>query len=167
MKKTLFKSLSVFLAMLMFSFQTFAFNSRSSSSITKNEIQSVTGFDDSEIYAAFAEVSDLDQYLAQNENKTFADVSQENGTLLNGISSTTTLPMSASADELALGIPSFLWGCVFGIVGILVVYLMTDSNKEQTKKALYGCIVGTVVEVVIYVVVFAAAASTSTTPSYY
>lgn len=163
MKQTIFKSFSVLLAILMFSIQTFAYSSKISSPLTKSEIQTVTEFDDSEIYAAFSEVNDLDQYLSQNENSTYADISREDVSMLTNISATTSLPVSASSDELALGIPSFLWGCVFGIVGVLVVYLMTDNNKEQTKKAFYGCIVGTVVSVVIYVAVFAAAASTTTT----
>lgn len=166
MKQALLKSFSVFLALLMFSFQTFAYSSKTSASVTKSEIQSVTEFDDSEIYAAFADVSDLDQYLTQNDNKTYTEVSQENGTLLNGISSSTSLPFSASTDELVLGIPSFLWGCVFGWVGLLVVYLVLE-NKEQTKKALYGCIASTVVSVVLYIVIFAAAATTTTTNGYY
>jgi hypothetical protein len=162
MKKTILKSFSVFLALLMFSMQTFAYTSKTSTSITKSEIQSVTEFDESEIYAAFADISDLDQYLAQHNDKSYTEVSQENATLLSGISATTTLPFSASSDELVLGIPSFLWGCVFGWVGLLVVYLVLE-NKVQTKKALTGCIVSTVVGVVFYVVVIAAAASTGTT----
>jgi hypothetical protein len=162
MKKTILKSFSVFLALLMFSMQTFAYTSKTSTSITKSEIQSVTEFDESEIYAAFADISDLDQYLAQHNDKSYTEVSQENATLLSGISATTTLPFSASSDELVLGIPSFLWGCVFGWVGLLVVYLVLE-NKVQTKKALTGCIVSTVVGVVFYVIVIAAAASTGTT----
>jgi len=165
MKQTILKSFSLFLAVLMFSFQTFAFSTKTSTAITENEIQSVIGFDESEIYAAFAEVSDLDQYLAQNEGVTYTDIDQENSTLLNGISSSTTLPFSASSDELVLGIPSFFWGCVFGWVGLLVVYLVLE-NKEQTKKALYGCIASTVVGVVLYVAVFAAAATTTTAYTY-
>ncbi|MBA4408060.1 MAG: hypothetical protein Q8S54_02460 [Bacteroidota bacterium] len=161
MKKTLLKSFSVFLAMLMFSMQTFAYTSKSSTSITKDDIQSVTQFDESEIYAAFADVSDLDQYLTQNDGKTYTDISQENASLLSGISSTATLPYSASSDELVMGIPSFLWGCVFGWVGLLVVYLVLE-NKDQTKKALKGCVVSTVVGIVFYVVVIAAAATTTT-----
>ncbi len=158
MKQIILKLFSVFLAVLMFSIQTFAFTSKTSTSITKSEIQSVTEFDESEIYDAFTEVSDLDQYLAQNNDKTYTEISQENATLLNGISSTTTLPFSASSDELVLGIPSFLWGCVFGWVGLLVVYLVLE-NKAQTKKALTGCVVSTIVGIVFYAVVIAAAAS--------
>ncbi|MFA5329624.1 MAG: hypothetical protein WC384_17655 [Prolixibacteraceae bacterium] len=165
MKKIILKSFSVFIALLMFSMQTFAYNTRSATSITNSEVQSVTEFDDAEIYAAFAEVSDLDQYLAQNENKTYTDVSQENGTLLSGISSSSSMPFTASSDELVMGIPSFFWGCVFGWVGLLVVYLVLE-NKEQTKKALYGCVAATAVWIVFYVVVIATAATTTTTYSY-
>ena len=165
MRNTLFKSFSVFLAMLMLSMQTFAYTSRTSTSITKSEIQSVTEFDESEIYDAFSEVSGLDQYLAQNNDKTYTDISQENATLLSGISATTTLPFSTSSDELVLGIPSFLWGCVFGWVGLLVVYLVLE-NKAQTKKALYGCIVSTVVSIGLWVFVIAATSSSSA-PTYH
>lgn len=165
MKQTILKSFSVFLALLMFSMQTFAYTSKSSTSITKEDLQSVTQFDESEIYAAFADVSSLDQYLAQNDGKTYTEVSQENATLLSGVSSTTSLPFSASSDELVLGIPSFFWGCVFGWVGLLVVYLVLE-NKEQTKKALTGCIVSTVVSVVIYVVVIATASSSGNLSTY-
>ncbi len=166
MKKTIFKSISVFLAVLMFSLQTFAYSSKTSVPITQDEIQSVTNFDESEIYTAFAEVSDLDQYLATNDSKTYSDVNLENSKLLNGISASTTLPFSQSKDEKALGIPSFLWGCVLGWVGLLIVYLMLE-NKEETKKALWGCVAGTAVWVVVYVILIAASASTTTSSGYY
>lgn len=167
MKKFLFKSLSVTLAILMLNLQSFAFNLKSTVDISSTEIQATSDFNDSEIYEAFADISTLDQYLQKNEDKTYSDLQKENSSLLAGVSSSTTLPLSSSApDELALGIPSFLWGCVFGIVGVLVVYLMTDENKAQTKKAFYGCIASTVVGTVLYIVVFAAAATTAS-PSYY
>ena len=157
MKQLILKSLSVFFAMLLFGVQTFAFTLKASSPITKNEIQSVTEFDDSEIYDAFASITDLDQYLALNNGKTYYDVSLDNSLLLNGISSNTLLPLSASSSELALGIPSFLWGCVFGWVGLLIVYLVTDNDKGQTKKALWGCIANGVVVVVYVMITFISA----------
>lgn len=163
MKQIILKAFSVFLALLMFSMQTFAYTSKASTSITKSEIQSVTAFDESEIYAAFAEVSELDQYLAVNDGKTYTEVNQADATLLNGISSTTSLPFSASADGLALGIPSFLWGCAFGPLGVLIVYLMTDNDKTQTKKAFFGCLAGTVIYVVVWVIIAAAGTAATTT----
>jgi hypothetical protein len=164
MKQLILKSFSVFFALLLFGMQSFALTLKASNStpITTNEIQSVSEFDDSEIYNAFAEVAELDQYLAENAGKTYNEVKLDNSTLLNGISSTTSLPLSASSDELALGIPSFLWGCVFGVVGLLVVYLVCE-NKEQTKKALWGCVVSTVITTALYVVVIAAEVGSTST----
>lgn len=167
MKKFLFKSLSVALALLLLNTQTFAFNLKSTVDISSTEIEATTDFNDSEIYEAFADISTLDQYLQTNEDKTYSDLELEDSSMLAGVSSTTTLPLSSSAsDELALGIPSFLWGCVFGIIGVVVVYLMTDENKEQTKKAVYGCVASTVVGVVFYIVVIAAATTTAATVTY-
>ena len=167
MKKFLFKSLSVALALLLLNTQTFAFNLKSAVDISSTEIEATTEFNDSEIYEAFADISTLDQYLQTNEDKTYSDLELEDSSMLAGVSSTTTLPLSSSAsDELALGIPSFLWGCVFGIIGVVVVYLMTDENKEQTKKAVYGCVASTVVGIVFYIVVIAAATTTAATVTY-
>ncbi len=167
MKKFLFKSLSVSLALLLLTMQSFAFNLKSTVDFTSTEIQATTDFNDSEIYEAFADISTLDQYLQTNEDKTYSDLELEDSSMLAGVSSTTTLPLSSSqSDELALGIPSFLWGCVFGIIGVVVVYLMTDENKEQTKKAVYGCVASTVVGIVFYVVVIAAATTTAAAVTY-
>ena len=43
-------------------------------------------------------------------------------------------------DEPALGIGGFWWGLIIGPLGILIVYLVTE-DEEETKKALYGCLV--------------------------
>jgi len=54
--------------------------------------------------------------------------------------------------EPALGIPGFWWGCVLGPVGILVVYLVTENDKPEVKKALYGCLVSTGIWVIFEVI---------------
>ena len=51
-------------------------------------------------------------------------------------------------------IASFLWGCAFGWVGLLIVYLVTDNDKEQTKKALWGCLANGVAIVVYATIIF-------------
>ncbi len=65
-----------------------------------------------------------------------------------------------------LGIPPFLWGCILGVIGILLVYIISDNNKEATRKALVGCLVGYGTALVVYLILvfavwgsFAAAAS--------
>jgi len=167
MKKFLFKSLCVTLSFLLLNMQSFAFNLKSTVNITDSEIQATANFDDSEIYQAFADISSLDKYLQTNEDKTYSDLKTEDVSMLNGVSSSTTLPLgSPESDELALGIPSFLWGCVFGVLGVVIVYIMTDDNKVQTKKAVYGCVASTIVGIVFYAVIIAAATTTNTTRYY-
>jgi len=58
------------------------------------------------------------------------------------------------SSQPPLGIPSFLWGFILGVIGILIVYLITE-NGDETKKALWGCLAFTVLWVVLYFVLFA------------
>ena len=53
-------------------------------------------------------------------------------------------------DEPPLGIPSFWWGFCIGVWGIAVVYFVTE-DRDETKLAFKGCVVGTLVYVVLYV----------------
>jgi Gpi18-like mannosyltransferase len=162
MKRILFKSVSVLLALVMLNIPSFALSLKSSANLTSNEIKAASDFDESEVYSAFAELSQLDQYLQTNDNVSYTDVAKVNSDILSNVSASSSLPLTAPAsDELALGIPSFLWGCVFGLIGVLVVYLMTDNNKEQTKKALYGCAASAVVSTLLYVLLYAGAAAST------
>ena len=53
-------------------------------------------------------------------------------------------------DDPPLGIPSFLWGMCLGLPGLAVVYFVTEDD-EETKKALWGCLVSVAVYGVLYV----------------
>ena len=65
-------------------------------------------------------------------------------------------------NEPPLGIPSFVWGCVFGITGLAVVYFVADDT-EETKRALYGCVTNGVVGGLFYILYIALiVASTAT-----
>ncbi|MFZ1751284.1 MAG: hypothetical protein WAU01_13865 [Saprospiraceae bacterium] len=64
----------------------------------------------------------------------------------------------ANKGDVPLGIPGFLWGFCFGVIGMLVVYLVMDDGadrKKQVKQALYGCIVGTLLGYLLYALVIA------------
>ncbi len=164
MKKILFKSVSVILALVMLNIPTFALSLKSNANLSSSEIKAASSFDESEVYAAMADLNQLDQYLQTNVAQSYSDVAKENSAILSGVSATSSLPASGPANsQTALGIPSFLWGCVFGIIGVLIVYLMTDKDKEQTKKALWGCGVSGAVSIIYYIVVVAAVASTTPT----
>ena len=87
-----------------------------------------------------------------SEGITYADLKAMNSELIVNVSDEAA-PMGATGDnDATLGIPAFWWGCVLGWVGILAVYLLTDNDKEQAKKALYGCLVQAGVFGIFYVV---------------
>lgn len=56
--------------------------------------------------------------------------------------------------EPALGIPGFWWGCILGPIGIIAVYVISDKDQVETKKALTGCIVSGVAEIAFVVIYY-------------
>ena len=105
------------------------------------------------------EFAQLDQLAVKvkAENLTYDDLMVTDAALVNNmaLSSTAAVPL----PDGPLGIPSFLWGCVLGPVGVVIAYILTDNDKDEAKKALWGCLAVTAVEVIVYFVFFAAAAS--------
>jgi len=104
----------------------------------------------------FAQLDQLAQKV-KTENLTYADLASTDAQLVEtlALSSTPSIPL----PDGALGIPSFLWGCVLGPVGIVLAYVLTDNDRDEAKKALWGCLANTAVGVIIYFVAFATAAS--------
>lgn len=128
---------------------------------------SVFSFDEEVLLAELSELNELSLYVEANEGITFSDLEAEGNLLIANIEATATpMGMAGSGGEPPLGIPSFLWGCVFGVVGLLVVYIMTDSDMDETKKALWGCVASTAVAAVAYMVLWGAWAA-ATTVTYY
>lgn len=121
--------------------------------------------DEAKIEAEFAELNTLDAYLDEHEGVTLEELQSSGAAMALNLSPETMSGLSAMM-EAPLGIPSFLWGCVLGWVGILIVYLVSE-DKDETKKALYGCLAWSAVIILYYVIVIViiagAAAGASTT----
>ena len=95
-------------------------------------------YDKQKVQDEFAELNGLEEVVIQNNFMSLSDMQSKN--LLS--SNFSNLNLSGSIMmEPALGIPGFWWGCVLGPVGILVVYLVTENDNGEVKKALYGCLV--------------------------
>lgn len=114
------------------------------------ESQAMT-FNEKAVNAEFEKLNKLEEFVAANEGVTIEDV--KNTELTQDLKLDTNVTNAVAAGELPLGIPAFWWGCVLGLLGVLAVYLITDKDKEQTKKALYGCLAWTVLWVVYVVAV--------------
>ena len=113
----------------------------------------VMTFNEKAVNAEFEKLNKLEEYVASHEGTTIEDVKDTE--LTQDLKLDTNVTNAVVAGDLPLGIPAFWWGCVLGLLGVLAVYLITDKDKEQTKKALYGCLAWTVLWVVYYFVVLA------------
>ncbi|GAB3521075.1 hypothetical protein [Emticicia fontis] len=96
-------------------------------------------YDEKTINAEFEKLNKLEAYVNTNEGTTLADVQETE--LAKDLKLDTNVTSTVARGDLPLNIPAFWWGCVLGLVGVLVVYIVTDQDKDQTKKALYGCLV--------------------------
>ncbi len=106
----------------------------------------------------FAQLDQLAQKV-KTENLTYADLASTDAQLVEtlALSSTPSIPL----PDGALGIPSFLWGCVLGPVGILLAYLLTDNDRDEAKKAVWGCLANTAAIIILELVLAGASAGAS------
>lgn len=87
----------------------------------------------------FAELNAIENFVNQNDGITLSEMKSQNLDFANTIS---TFSLDSSAIIGPIGIPSFLWGCILGPVGVLIVYLIADDPKSEAKKAFWGCVIG-------------------------
>lgn len=141
MKKLLQKIVSVFLVLCLFNLQGFASVGMFADAFMDANDTEVASFDEAAFYDEFQEIAELENFLNTHD----ASFTEVDASLVLNVSSNSILPLAPSvSDGPPLGIPSFLWGCILGWVGLLIVYLMADDSAE-TKKALWGCIISSVV----------------------
>ena len=107
-------------------------------------------YNKNEVEAQLDELTQLENYVNDNQGVTLNDLQNSNSNILESLNLNESNGINFSMAEPPLGIPSFIWGCCLGFVGIGIVYFMTE-DKEETKKALWGCILGTVVGTTISV----------------
>lgn len=89
------------------------------------------------------EFYNLDQIVNIIENNPDYDYFSISGTYQKLVIDSNLKPESSIMTNQGnpfLGIPSFLWGCVTGPLGILIAYVGTENDENEAKKALWGCI---------------------------
>ena len=93
-----------------------------------------------QINAEFTELNELEVFVTENDGITLSQLRESNNALaLNLNLSNNGIAGLMMLGEPPAGIPSFLWGCILGPIGILLVYLISEDSDE-TKKALFGCL---------------------------
>lgn len=99
----------------------------------------------------FAPVDEIANYLIKTKNPSLDEIQSTARFSIKELN--TDMEAISSIFEPPLGIPSFIWGFCLGWVGILIVYLVTE-DKDETKKALLGCVVGGLTYFLFYIVLW-------------
>jgi hypothetical protein len=119
-------------------------------------------FDENAMISQLAEVASIEDYVNNNQGVTLLDLKSE-GLFANQLNLFSSNSFAALTAESPLGIPPFVWGFCLGVPGIAIVYFVAE-DKDMTKKALLGCVVGGAVYTVLYFVfwgvLFASAVTT-------
>lgn len=123
--------------------------------------------DKATISSEMTDLSALESYVEMNQGITLTDVQSMNSALTTNVLTAEESPFSQTSilrrgGDAPLGIPSFVWGFCLGVPGIAIVYFVSD-DKDETMKALWGCVAETALVGVIYVIYLVAFVSTVTT----
>jgi len=157
MKKFFLKSVSVILAISLLSVQSMAVYAGDNNATVNELDESAFSFDEKLLNDELNELNELDAFLEENEDVTYEALAEAGSPLVADVASTASpMGMAGQSGEPPLGIPSFLWGCIFGVVGLAVVYIMTEQDMDETKKALWGCVASTAISAVLYLVIWGA-----------
>jgi prolipoprotein diacylglyceryltransferase len=113
-------------------------------------------YDEEAVTTALSELTEIENYVMDNPSTSLSLMVENNNALVSGLDLFSPNAMGFAYGEPPLGIPSFLWGCVFGIVGVAIVYFVAEDS-EETKKSFYGCIVSTLLYGVLYFTVLSTA----------
>ena len=132
MKKRIQKASLLLLALLLLNVQVYA--APLSPSNNNDDVSTIVNFDESEIYEIFVPIEN------NYEKNPYVIL-------------TSSLPISTEDSNkplTAFGVPSFLWGCVGTIPGIILVMVVTDDYSEA-KKAFSGCVATYLAAAMLYV----------------
>jgi len=107
----------------------------------------IFSYDMQEINTQLSPLTTLENLHSEFPDKTMDQLVLEYG-LDNHSFSKASMMQTGLYDPMPV-LPAFWWGCFLGWVGILIVYLVTE-DRDQTRSALWGCIVNGLFGCVIY-----------------
>jgi len=109
--------------------------------------EDVFSYHSKEVKDQLAPLSYLEQLHHENPTKSFDQLVQDNH--LDNYNFAETSLYSSSILEPMPAFPAFWWGCLLGFVGIVIVYLVAQ-DKEEVKRALWGCFTNGLFLVFVY-----------------
>ena len=114
-------------------------------------------YDAEKVEATFASLNELEKLLIDNPDLTLADIAFRLPQYKYLLENNTPTPLNSLSIEAPGNFPSFwfafslslvgsyfIYSAVAGPIAVAIVYFNTDKDKTETKKAIYGCLTGTV-----------------------
>jgi hypothetical protein len=101
------------------------------------------------VRAEFTQLDQLAVMVTSNSDLTYDMLKLSDGNLIESLRLVPESALPTGEKNPVLGIPSFLWGCGLGVVGMAIVYIVSNQNMDETKKSLWGCLTWTAVVVVL------------------
>jgi hypothetical protein len=92
----------------------------------------------------FEKIQKIEAFVEANPETTLEVLKQSDSELLSGVElldETSATSLNAVKDMPLLG--GFWWGCCLGVIGLALVYFITDNDRDQVKKAFIGCLIAT------------------------
>ena len=120
-------------------------------SIVKASDAELFSYNRNALEVAIAPIANVENFVAQNSSLSVTELVSTGNELFNGVGATAS-PFALN-ESLPLGCPAFLWGCVFSVPGLVVIYIMTNNDREQVKKAFNGCVANGIVYLAFVVIV--------------
>lgn len=110
-------------------------------------------YDAQNIESEFDKLNKIENFVQNNEGTTLENLKLQNSELLANINIEADTASVVASSDLPAGIPAFWWGCVLTILGVVLVYVLTDKDNAQTKKALLGCLVSGGIYIIWWILV--------------
>jgi hypothetical protein len=99
-------------------------------------------FKETEISETFDRIDALEQYIIANPTQSAASIVAEKPNLIDESIDLSPTNVLDTQRDLPLVSP-FWWGCCLGVIGLIVVYVITDNDRGQVKSAFWGCLIST------------------------
>lgn len=100
--------------------------------------------DEAAMEQEFAALDKIESFVIENEGTTLNQLTTEHADLLDGVTLLADTSTVLTTEEMPI-LGGFWWGCCLGIIGLALVYFITDNDRDQVKKALIGCVISTLV----------------------
>lgn len=89
-----------------------------------------------------SKLENLETYINCNIGVTLEELQSTNNEIIADIQISSSASISTASGDLPANIPAIAWGICCTCVGVAIVYFATDKDTDETKKALLGCVLG-------------------------